>query len=50
MNKFEITYNDGRKYTGQLQDGFLSGEGTMIFADGTTYVSKMELQQLREKR
>ena len=72
-NKSEITYNDGSKYTGQLQDekpeglgvftfvdggkysgefqnGSLSGEGAMIFADGITSVSKIGLQQLREKR
>ena len=50
MNKDEMTYSDGSKYTGQLQDGFLSGGGTMIFADVTTYVSKIGLQQLRKKR
>jgi hypothetical protein len=42
INKSEITYNDGSKYTGQLQDGKPGGQGVFSFADGWKYSGEFQ--------
>jgi hypothetical protein len=31
-----MTYPDGKKYTGEFNDGERHGQGTLVYADGKT--------------
>jgi len=34
--------SDGRKYTGELENGLPHGEGTMVFPDGRKYAGQFK--------